>query len=74
MNAIFEGQQLYPRELEVALLIAQGLSNKEIARKIGISVGTVKNYVSSIMLKESFTSRYGIIVKYIPILNSGSGI
>jgi DNA-binding NarL/FixJ family response regulator len=33
---------LTPREREVALFVAQGLSNKQIARKVNISEGTVK--------------------------------
>jgi DNA-binding NarL/FixJ family response regulator len=42
---------LTPREREVALLVARGLSNKEIARELDLSCGTVKLYVHSIFLK-----------------------
>ena len=35
-------KNLSPREGEVALLVARGLSNKEVARELGISGGTVK--------------------------------
>ena len=39
------------REKEVCLLICDGMTNKEIARKVGRSVGTVKNHVRSILSK-----------------------
>lgn len=42
---------LSPREREVALLVARGLANKEIARELGLSEGTVKQHVHSIFLK-----------------------
>src|SRR5262249_47224225 len=40
---------LTPREREVAALIADGLSNKEIARRLNITLGTVKYYVHQIL-------------------------
>lgn len=40
---------LTPRQLDVLKLVAQGLSNKEIARKLQISVGTTKNHVAEIL-------------------------
>jgi DNA-binding NarL/FixJ family response regulator len=39
------------REREVAFLVARGLANKEIARELGLSHGTVKQHVHSILLK-----------------------
>ena len=39
------------RELEVLELLAQGSSNKEIARKLRIGVSTVKNHVHNILDK-----------------------
>ena len=41
--------ELTPREKEVLLLIVQGDSNKEIAQKLYISEGTVKNHVTNIL-------------------------
>ena len=35
------------RELEISRLIASGLSNKDIARRLGISLGTTKSHVHS---------------------------
>lgn len=39
------------RQNEVARFVQQGLSNKEIARKLGISPATVKNHVHTILEK-----------------------
>jgi DNA-binding NarL/FixJ family response regulator len=39
------------RELEIAQLIERGLSNKEIARRLGIEATTVKNHVHNILDK-----------------------
>jgi DNA-binding NarL/FixJ family response regulator len=41
--------ELTPREKEVLRLIATGDSNKEIAKKLYISEGTVKNHVTNIL-------------------------
>jgi two-component system nitrate/nitrite response regulator NarL len=49
--------QLTSRELEVAELIDEGLSNKEIARRLRIEVPTVKNHVHSILKKLRVTRR-----------------
>ena len=43
--------QLTEREYEISYLIAHGLSNKEIARSLEISVSTTKNHVHSILVK-----------------------
>ncbi len=42
---------LTPRELAVLALIAEGASNKAIARKLGISVHTVKFHIASLLDK-----------------------
>jgi DNA-binding NarL/FixJ family response regulator len=48
---------LSERELDVLQLVAQGLSNLEIAQKLYLSEGTVKNYVSAIFAKINVTDR-----------------
>ncbi|HWM01603.1 MAG TPA: response regulator transcription factor [Actinophytocola sp.] len=45
------GPQLTERELRVLRLVAQGLSNKEIARALSIRLPTVKNHLQSIFGK-----------------------
>ena len=48
---------LTPSELEVARLVARGLSNDEISRQRGRAVRTIANQVASILQKLSLTSR-----------------
>ena len=48
---------LSPREREVLGLLANGLSNVEIAKQLFLSEGTVRNYVSGILDKLGVTDR-----------------
>jgi DNA-binding NarL/FixJ family response regulator len=54
---------LTPRELEVLQLLAEGLANKMIAHRLGISDHTVKFHVNAIMTKLNVQSRTGAVVK-----------
>ncbi|MBN1316360.1 MAG: response regulator transcription factor [Anaerolineales bacterium] len=49
MDEIF--MPLSPREMEILILVTKGMSNKEIAYKLGISHQTVKNHMTSILRK-----------------------
>ncbi|MEK1939091.1 MAG: response regulator transcription factor [Pseudomonas sp.] len=49
--------QLTPRQHEVLLLVARGLSNKEIARELDISPFTVRIHVSSLLHTLDVTTR-----------------
>lgn len=53
---------LSPAERMVALQVAQGLTNREIARVLGKSEITVKHQVSSILAKLGVPSRTRLIV------------
>ena len=44
-------EPLSEREIEILKLVSQGLTNKEIAAKLYLAEGTVKNYVTSILQK-----------------------
>ncbi|MDY7039799.1 MAG: response regulator transcription factor [Chloroflexota bacterium] len=48
---------LSPREMEILQLITRGMSNKEIARELGISHQTVKNHMTSILRKLAVNDR-----------------
>ncbi|MEV4239644.1 LuxR C-terminal-related transcriptional regulator [Nocardia sp. NPDC049737] len=51
------GMALTKREREVALLVAQGLTNKQIAAKLVLSQRTAQHHVEHILSKLGFTSR-----------------
>jgi DNA-binding NarL/FixJ family response regulator len=54
--------ELTDRENEVAELVAQGISNKEIARKLDISERTVKSHLNSIYNKTGVRSRLQLAI------------
>ena len=59
-----EGQRLLtPREIEVLNAIGEGLTNKAIARRLAISLHTVKFHVKSIFRKLGVSTRTGAIMK-----------
>ncbi len=60
------------RELEIVEAVASGLSNKEIAEKLFISEGTVKNYISSILEKEGLSHRTQLAVYYLTGIKNGN--
>lgn len=49
--------ELTDRELEVLLLVGQGLANKQIARKLGISERTVKAHLTSVFQRLNVSDR-----------------
>jgi DNA-binding NarL/FixJ family response regulator len=52
-----ERELLTGRETEVLRLVSLGLTNKEIARRLGIGEGTVKTHVSRLLTKLGLQSR-----------------
>ena len=57
------GGELTPRELEVLELLARGVDNAEIARVLFLSQHTVKNHVSSILVKLQVENRIQAAVR-----------
>jgi len=51
------GKDLSKRELDVLALLVEGLSNKEIGERLGISPATVKHHVSACMSKLGAANR-----------------
>jgi DNA-binding NarL/FixJ family response regulator len=45
------------RERQLLQLLGEGLSNREIAERLGLAVKTVKNYVSTLLAKLDLTNR-----------------
>ena len=64
-NNNFNKDNFTAREIEIIEAVASGLSNKEIAEKLYISEGTVKNYISQILLKEGLAHRTQLAVYYL---------
>ncbi len=56
--------EINAREEKIIGLIAEGLSNKEIAAKMFLSEGTVRNYLSSILDKLNLRDRTQIAIFY----------
>jgi DNA-binding NarL/FixJ family response regulator len=56
--------ELTEREREVVELVAEGLSNEQIARRLFIANGTVRNHISTILEKTGLEHRTQIAVSY----------
>ena len=56
-TAVDSDGELTPREREVAALLAEGLSNSELARRLYISPRTAAVHVSNILTKLGMASR-----------------
>ena len=61
----FDGSIFTARELDIIIAISEGLSNKEIALKLFISEGTVKNHISTILEKGGLSHRTQVAVYYL---------
>lgn len=69
-TATFQDDALTEAEDRVALEVSRGLSNKEIAAKLKISVRTVENHISHILEKKAFSNRVEIARYVLENLNS----
>ena len=56
----FQDEELTEAEERVALAVSRGLSNKEIAATLAISVRTVENHISHVLDKKGFSNRVEI--------------
>ena len=56
----FTDEDLTEAEQRIASAVASGLSNKEIAAELGVSVRTVENHISHILAKKHFDNRVEI--------------
>jgi DNA-binding NarL/FixJ family response regulator len=60
-----ESADLSPREVEVLQALAEGLSYKQIADQINVSIHTVRNYIRRVYEKLHVRSRTEAVVKYL---------
>jgi DNA-binding NarL/FixJ family response regulator len=60
--AVAGGERLTPRERELVGLVAAGSSNKDIARRLSISITTVKTHLTSIFRKLGLSTRLELAV------------
>lgn len=58
-------KSLSPRENDVVRLIAEGLSNREIAERLFLSNGTVRNHISTILEKTGLEHRTQLAVRWL---------
>ena len=56
-------EPLTSQETRVALLVAQGLSNKEVAAQLFLSPRTVETHLSSVFRKRGFRNRTDLAVR-----------
>ena len=61
----WKAHDLSEKELQVIALVAEGLSNREIAGELFLSEGTVRNYISSILDKMGLRDRTQLAVYYL---------
>ncbi len=63
-TAIFERYEISEKEQTIISLVAEGLNNREIAEKLYLSEGTVRNYLSHILEKLGLRDRTQLAVFY----------
>lgn len=56
------GHGLTAREGEIVRLVAEGLTNREIGRRLAVTEKTVKNHVGSVLVKLKVSARAAIAV------------
>jgi DNA-binding CsgD family transcriptional regulator len=54
---------LTPREAQILTLVGEGMSNKQVARALGISLHTVKFHLEALFAKLDATSRAEAVAK-----------
>ena len=60
----YEQYDIHEKEQSIIELVAEGLSNREIADKLFLSEGTVRNYISTILEKLGLRDRTQLAVFY----------
>lgn len=58
--------ELTPRQRELLGLLAAGLTNAQIARRLGVSEGTVRTHLENIYRRLNVTSRTAAVIQALP--------
>jgi DNA-binding NarL/FixJ family response regulator len=74
-RAALKGERgpLTDRELEVAALVAEGLTNKEVATQLRLSVRTAENHVLNVMNKLGLDNRAQVAAWFTRSRSTGEG-
>lgn len=56
------------REREVARLVSQGLGNRDIAKQMGVTEGTIKAYLYSIFRKTGVANRTQLALRAVELI------
>jgi DNA-binding NarL/FixJ family response regulator len=55
--------ELSGQQSRVAELVIRGLGDKEIAAELGLSMGTVRTYISRLFVRLNVTDRVGLVIQ-----------
>lgn len=61
--AIGDVEELTPRQTQIMMLVALGLTNEQIAARLGLSTSTVKSYLRAAMARLGAHTRYQAVVE-----------
>jgi DNA-binding CsgD family transcriptional regulator len=67
------GGRLTPQEAAVARLVAQGLTNREVAAELVLSVKTVEFHLGKVFAKLGVRSRSQLAARRVPVVPAGAG-
>jgi DNA-binding NarL/FixJ family response regulator len=55
-------QTISPSEIQIMSFVGQGYTNKEIAEKLSLTEGTIRNYISGVLQKTGFRDRTQVAI------------
>lgn len=70
LQTFLRSKNLSEREIEVSIMTAQGLSNREIGNALFVTEKTIKFHLANVFKKLSLTSRARLIVMCLPMITN----